>query len=160
MHQQLQQQDAGSPASGSVPGAPLAPRVLELLRRADAELLAAQFSSEPWEQLSHAHLAALRAGAAVVAARGTPTGRRAPRTVWSMLGVVAPELGSWSSYFAEAAALRSAVDAGRFDLVGPARAEEAVCAAEDFVDAARDLVHGGGDAVAGRTLRMRSQRAS
>ena len=52
------------------------------------------------------------------------------------------------------------MDAGRFDLVGPARAEEAVCAAEDFVDAARDLVHGGADAVAGRTLRMRSQRAS
>ena len=45
-------------------------------------------------------------------------------------------------------------------LVGPARAEEAVCAAEDFVDAARDLVHGGAGAVAGRTLSMRVQRAS
>ena len=122
--------------------------------------MAAQFSSEPWEQLSHAHLAALRAGAAVVAARGTPSGRRAPRTVWSMLGVVAPELGSWSTYFAEAAGLRSAAEAGRFDLVGPARAEEAVCAAEDFVDAARELVHGGVGAVAGRTLSMRVQRAS
>ena len=96
----------------------------------------------------------------MVAARGTPSGRRAPRTVWSMLGVVAPELGSWSTYFAEAAALRSAVDAGRFELVGPARAEEAVCAAEDFVDAARELVHGGAGAVAGRTLSMRVQRAS
>ena len=156
MDQRLAQHGTG----GAIPGAPVPARVLELLGRADAELLAAQFSTEPWEQLSHAHLAALRAGAAVIAARGTPSGRRAPRTVWSMLGVVAPELGSWSTYFAEAAALRSAVDAGRFDLVGPARAEEAVCAAEDFVDAARDLVHGGGDAVAGRTLRMRSQRAS
>ena len=156
MQQQLEQQAPGE----STTGAPVPARALELLGRADAELLAAQFSPEPWEQLSHAHLAALRAGAAVVAARGTPSGRRAPRTVWSMLGVVAPELGSWSTYFAEAAALRSAVDAGRFELVGPARAEEAVCAAEDFVDAARDLVLGGAGAVAGRTLSMRVQRAS
>ena len=155
MHQLEQQAPGGTSTAAPVPA-----RALELLGRADAELLAAQFSSEPWEQLSHAHLAALRDGAAVVAARVTQSVRRAPRTVWSMLGVVAPELGSWSTYFAEAAALRSAVDAGRFDLVGPARAEEAVCAAEDFVDAARDLVHGGADAVAGRTLRMRSQRAS
>ncbi|NUU17433.1 colicin transporter [Cellulomonas humilata] len=156
MDQQLEQHVTGEPGAG----APVPARALELLRRADAELLAAQFSSEPWEQLSHAHLAALRAGAAVVAARGTPSGRRAPRTVWSMLGVVAPELGSWSTYFAEAASLRSAVDAGRFELVGPERAEEAVCAAEDFVDAVRDLVHGGVDAVAGRTLRMRVPQAS
>lgn len=117
-----------------------APRAAELLSRADAELLAAQFSSEAWEQFSHAHLAALRAGAAVVASRGRPAGRRTLRTVWEMLDVVAPELTSWSGYFAAAAALRSAVDAGRFDAVTPARAEEAVCASEDFVDAARALV--------------------
>ena len=156
MHQQVEQQGSGEPASA----APVPARVFELLGRADAELVAAQFSPEPWEQLSHAHLAALRAGAAVVAARGTPTGRRARRTVWSMLGVVAPELGSWSTYFAEAASLRAAVDAGRFELVGPARAEEAVCAAEDFVDAARDLVLGGVGAVADRALSVRVQRAS
>jgi len=154
MQQQLEQRE------GPGTTAPTPARVLDLLARADAELLAAQFSSEPWEQLSHAHLAALRAGAAVVASRGAPSGRRAPRTVWSMLGAVAPELGSWSTYFAEAASLRSAVDAGRFELVGPERAEEAVCAAEDFVDAARVLVPGGADAVAGRTLRMRAARAS
>jgi hypothetical protein len=154
--QQLAQHGTAGPSAA----APIPARVLDLLGRADAELLAAQFSSEPWEQLSHAHLAALRAGAAAVAFRGTPTGRRAPRTDWSMLGAVAPELGSWTTYFAEAAPLRSAVDAGRFELVGPERAEEAVCAAEDFVDAARELVHGGADAVAGRTLRMRTQRAS
>jgi len=58
------------------------------------------------------------------------------------------------------APLRSAVEAGRFELVGPQRGEEAVCAAEDFVDAARDLVLGGVGAVAGRALSMRVQRAS
>ncbi len=148
------------PSAPVVPLAPVPARVLDLLGRADAELLAAQFSSEPWERLSHAHLAALRAGAAVVSSRGEPSGRRAPRTVWSMLGAVAPELGSWSTYFAEAASLRSAVDAGRFELVSPERAEEAVCAAEDFVDLARDLVHGGSGAASGRPLRMRVPQAS
>lgn len=156
MDQRLAQHGTG----GTTTGAPVPARVLELLSRADAELLAAQFSTEPWEQLSHAHLAALRAGAAAVAFRGTPSGRGAPRTVWAMLGMVAPELTSWSTYFADAASLRSAVEAGRFELVGPQRGEEAVCAAEDFVDAVRDLVHEGADAVAGRTLSMRVLAAS
>ncbi|MBD7920104.1 colicin transporter [Cellulomonas sp. Sa3CUA2] len=113
------------------------PQTAELLGRADAELLAAQFSGEPWEMFSHAHLAALRAGAALVAARGRPVGRGAPRTVWGMLDAVAPELHTLSALFAQAATLRSAIDAGRFELVTPGRAERALCAAEDLVDAVR-----------------------
>src|SRR5659263_656475 len=89
----------------------------ELLQRADAELVAAQFSSEAWERFSHAHLAALRGGAALLAVRGRPGGRRPPRTVWDMLRVVAPELARWSDYFAGGAGLRSAIEAGRFDAV-------------------------------------------
>lgn len=125
------------------PRAPISPRARELVHRADAELLAAQYSSEAWEQFSHAHLAALRAGAAVVASRGTPGGRRAPRTVWAMLHQVAPELDGWSDYFAAGASTRSAVEAGRFEAVTPDRAEQILCAAEDFVDAARTLVMAG-----------------
>lgn len=113
------------------------PQTAELLRRADAELLAAQFSGEPWEMLSHAHLAALRAGAALVAARGRPSGRGAPRTVWGMLDAVAPELHTLSAFFAQSASLRSAVDAGRFDLVTQVRAERSLVVAEDLVDAVR-----------------------
>ncbi len=120
----------------------LPPQTADLLARADAELLAAQFSGEPWEMFSHAHLAALRAGAAVVAARGRPAGRGAPRTVWGMLDAVAPELHAHSAFFAQSAALRSAVDAGRFELVSEARAERALCAAEDLVDDARALLTG------------------
>lgn len=118
------------------------PETEELLGRADAELLAAQFSGEPWEMFSHAHLAALRAGAALVAARGRPSGRGAPRTVWGMLDAVAPELHVLSALFAQAATLRSAVDAGRFELVTRARAERALCAAEDLVDAVREALDG------------------
>lgn len=111
--------------------------VATLLARADAELLAAQFSPEAWERFTHAHLAAVRAAAAVVAARGRPTRRGAPRTVWELLGVVAPEMARWAALFADGARLRNALDAGRFDAVSPARAEQALCDAEDFVDLAR-----------------------
>jgi hypothetical protein len=115
-------------------------RAQELLARADAELLAAQYSSEPWERFGHAHLAGLRAAAAVVARRGAPSGRGAPRTVWGMVDVVAPELGDLAAFFADGAALRSAVDAGRFDRVTEERAERTLCMAEDLVDAAQSLV--------------------
>ncbi|WP_196250682.1 SAV_6107 family HEPN domain-containing protein [Cellulomonas sp. JZ18] len=120
----------------------LPPQTADLLARADAELLAAQFSGEPWERFTHAHLAGLRAGAALVAARGRPTGRGAPRTVWGMLDAVAPELHTHSAFFAQSAPLRSAVDAGRLELVSDARAERALCAAEDLVDAVRALLAG------------------
>jgi hypothetical protein len=112
----------------------------ELLQRADAELVAAQFSSEAWERFSHAHLAALRGGAALLAVRGRPGGRRPPRTLWDMLHVVAPELARWSDYFAGGAGLRSAIEAGRFDAVSDERAEQALCAAEDFIDELRSLL--------------------
>lgn len=123
----------------------LPPQTADLLARADAELLAAQFSGEPWEKFTHAHLAALRAGAGLVAARGRPSGRGAPRTVWGMLDAVAPELHAHSAFFAQSAPLRSAVDAGRLELVSDARAEQALCAAEDLVDAVRALLAGGAD---------------
>ncbi len=114
--------------------------ISRLLARADAELLAAQFSAEPWERFTHAHLAAVRAAAAVVGARGRPTGRGVPAAVWEQLSLVAPDLARWSALFADAARLRAALEAGRFEAVGAARAEQALCDAEDFVDAARAVV--------------------
>lgn len=115
----------------------LSGRTAELLERADAELVAAQFSSEPWEQFTHAHLAALRAGAAVLAERQPLSARRGPRTVWELLDRVAPEMSRWSGYFAAGAGLRAAVDAGRFDAVSAERAEQVLCHAEDFLDLVR-----------------------
>src|SRR3954447_6706964 len=103
MAQQLDSRPVGTVAG------PQSTRAGELLRRADAELVAAQLSGEAWELFTHAHLAALRAGAAVVAARtASPArhGRNALRTVWQLLDAVAPELAAWSAYFADAASLR------------------------------------------------------
>ena len=136
MAQQLDTRTVGGAAG------PQSTRAAELLRRADAELVAARLSSEAWELFSHAHLAALRAGAAVVAARSTGPGRKALRTVWELLDAVAPDLAAWSAYFADAAPLRSAVDAGRFEELSPGRAEQALFWAEDFVDAAHAAVRG------------------
>lgn len=138
--------------------------IARLLVRADAELLAAQFSAEPWERFTHAHLAAVRAAAAVVAARGRPSGRGVPSAVWELLAVVAPELGRWAAVFADGARLRAALEAGRFEVVDGARAEQALCDAEDFVDAARaaaapDPAHVAG-ATAAAAPRMLAVRAS
>ena len=127
----------------TVHAAPLPQTAVDLLRRADGELLAAQFSGTPDETFTHAHLAALRAAAAVLAVRGRPTGRRAPRTVWDMLAAVAPEAADWSTYFAAGAPVRRAIEAGRFDAVDAEHAERTLCAAEDFLDEVRALLEPG-----------------
>ncbi|GIG27916.1 hypothetical protein Cma02nite_05160 [Cellulomonas marina] len=127
----------------AVPPAPVGHKVLTLLARADGELVAARLSAEAWEVFSHAHLAALRAAGAVVEHVGPLTGRRAVRTVWDLLETAEPGLASWAHYFAAAAPLRAAVDAGSFGAVPPARAQAALEAAERFVEAARDRVERG-----------------
>lgn len=141
--------------------APLPPTAVDLLRRADGELLAAQLSSAPAETFTHAHLAALRAAAAVVAVRGRPTGRRAPRTVWDMLAAVAPEAAPWSRFFAAGASVRLAVDAGRWDAVDAEGAERTLSAAEDFLDEVRALLRAPVPGAGGPVARpLRALRAS
>ncbi|NOV96910.1 SAV_6107 family HEPN domain-containing protein [Isoptericola halotolerans] len=108
-------------------------RVESLLVRADAELAAAVLATDPGERFVHAHLAALRSAAAVVALRGdAPRGRA--RAVWDLLARMEPELAAWGVYFASGARLRAAVDAGLGDEVSPARADELLACAEDFRD--------------------------
>lgn len=120
--------------------APLPDTARELLARSDAELVAAASSRAPAEAFRHAHLAALRAGAALLAVRGRPGPRARARTVWDMVSVVAPELAPFAAYFAGNAAARSAVEAGRADAVDADRAARAAAAAEDFQAAVRRLV--------------------
>jgi len=119
---------------------PVPDSALDLLARSDAEVVAATLASAPDETLLHAHLAALRAGAALVQVRGRPGGRPAPRTVWDMVAVLAPELAAWAAFFADNAGTRSAVEAGRGDLVDARRAERALAAAEDFQTAVRAVI--------------------
>src|SRR5436190_1571172 len=82
-----------------------------------------------------AHLAALRAAAAVLAARARPApGRRGRLTsVWVLLTLVAPELSEWAEYFAASAAKRAAAEAGIPRVVTPRQADDLLRAAETFV---------------------------
>lgn len=83
-----------------------------------------------------AHLAALRAAAAILAARARPApgGRRGRLTsVWSLLVLVAPEFGEWAAFFAIGASKRAAAEAGIPRVVTAREADDLVRAAEQFV---------------------------
>jgi SAV_6107-like HEPN len=84
-----------------------------------------------------AHLAALRAAAAVLAARARPapqTRRTRITSAWSLLVLVAPEFSEWASYFALGAGKRAAAEAGIPHVVTPREADDLLRAAEQFVD--------------------------
>jgi hypothetical protein len=83
-----------------------------------------------------AHLAALRAAAAVLAARArpaAPTRRSRVTSVWALLVLVAPEYGDWANYFALGAGKRAAAEAGIPRVVSPREADDLLRAAEQFV---------------------------
>jgi len=115
-----------------------------LPHRTPAELLAmartglAEAVQTPADGLRYAtaHLAALRAAAAILAAWARPEpGRRNRLTsVWALLTAVAPELGEWASFFAAGASKRAAAEAGIPRAVTTREADDLVRAADQFVD--------------------------
>jgi SAV_6107-like HEPN len=82
-----------------------------------------------------AHLSALRAAAAVLAARAQPTPSRRNRvtSVWMLLVMVAPELREWANFFAAGASKRAAAQAGIPRVVSAREADDLLRAAEQFV---------------------------
>lgn len=93
------------------------PAALDLLAKAHEGLAEAARLTRPHERYATAHLAALRAAAAVLAARGRPEPvhpRRRPRirSAWEVLPEIAPELTEWSALFASGAARRARAEAG------------------------------------------------
>ncbi|WP_229400227.1 SAV_6107 family HEPN domain-containing protein [Micromonospora okii] len=82
-----------------------------------------------------AHLAALRAAAALLAARARPAPTRRHRitSVWVLLSTVAPELDEWAAFFAAAAGKRAAAEAGIPRVVSAREADDLLRAAEQFV---------------------------
>jgi hypothetical protein len=117
------------------PAAPTAlGAALDQLDRSREGLTAARAATTPAERYVAAHLAALRAAAAVLAVRGRPAGGRRGRTlnVWELLPRVAPELGEWAIFFATSASRRAAVEAGRVDVVSARDADDLLRDAEAF----------------------------
>jgi len=97
--------------SKAVPSAPVPRAARDLLADAAMGLGRACAAADPADRYAIAHLAALRAAAAVLAARARPTrGRRG--SVWTLMTRVAPEFAEWAAFFAAGSAKRQAVQAG------------------------------------------------
>ena len=111
--------------------------VLELLERAEASLLAACHSREVDQRHQHARLGALRAAAALVAARTTGSAS-GPRSLWAVLPVVAPELAEWAGFFA-AATRRTGIPGvlGTPGIPSTREADDLLRQAETFLDLVR-----------------------
>lgn len=103
-----------------------------LLERSRTGLLQACAARSCGERYVAAHLAALRAGAAVLAVRGRATTRGGPRSVWDVLPRVAPELTEWAAFFAATASRRAAVEAGRGEAISARDADDLLRDAETF----------------------------
>jgi hypothetical protein len=107
--------------------------LLALARRGLVEAMTAE---RPGERYATAHLAALRAAAAVLACRARPAGttrRSRPTSAWVLLAAVAPELAEWAGFFAAGARKRAAAEAGMPSAVTPREADDLVRDAETFL---------------------------
>jgi hypothetical protein len=108
------------------------------LERAAASLREAITSTDAGMRYAHAHVAALRATAALLAARARPSvtsPRRRPvqRNAWVLLAEVAPELAEWADFFSAGAAKRAAAEAGSRRAVTEREADDLVRDADRFL---------------------------
>ncbi len=113
------------------------PSVGLLFEQARQGLLTAEYAAHPVDRYVQAHLAALRAAAAVLAARARPRNRAQPTSAWALLATVAPELAEWSAFFAASSATRAAAEAGVHRLVTARDADDLVRQAGEFLALAR-----------------------
>jgi HEPN superfamily protein len=113
-----------------------------LFEQARRALLDAEYSTHPVDRYAQAHLAALRAAAAVLAARARPRRRSRPTSAWVLLATIAPELAEWSAYFATTSATRSAAEAGVRRLVTTRDADDLVRQAGEFLTLAQHAASG------------------
>lgn len=105
----------------------------DLLMSARRSLTEASIAPTAGERYAAAHLAALRAAAAVLAARSRPSSRRSRvLSVWVVLPQIAPQLGEWAAFFAAGARKRAAAEAG-LDIVSHREADDLVRDADTFL---------------------------
>ncbi|HEY2060724.1 MAG TPA: SAV_6107 family HEPN domain-containing protein [Amycolatopsis sp.] len=138
-----------SPADPGQPQLPLSlrppapPAAVALLAQAKRGLAEAGHERDPAERFIGAYLSALRAAAAVLAARGRPgRGRSRPASGWVLLDAVAPELREWSAFFAANSATRAAAEAGITGRVTAESAADLLRATSLFLEVVRRVVHG------------------
>ena len=107
---------------------------LELLASAVSEVEHAVVEPVSTRRYVKGHLVAVRAAAAVLAARARPTDASGPRNVWSVLPGVAPELREWAMFFAAGAGKQAAAEAGLEQAVTAREADDLVRDAHNFLD--------------------------
>jgi hypothetical protein len=105
------------------------------LARAAESLQEAIAARDVPTRYARAHVAALRAAAALLAARArpAPTRRRRQTNAWVLLAEVAPEMGEWAGFFAAGAAKRAAAEAGSTRAVTAREADDLVRDADQFL---------------------------
>ena len=106
------------------------------LARSAESLSEAVAASEATTRYACAHVAALRAAAALLSARARPAAsrtRRPQKNAWVLLTEVAPELGEWATFFAGGAAKRAAAEAGSTRAVADREADDLVRDADRFL---------------------------
>lgn len=115
---------------------------LELLIMARHGLAEAAEEPRDGQRYATAHLAALRAAAAVLAIRARAvTGQRNRVTnVWELLVRVAPELREWADFFARTARKRTVAEAGVSQVVTRREADDLLRDADHFVTVVTELI--------------------
>ncbi|WP_312867569.1 SAV_6107 family HEPN domain-containing protein [Amycolatopsis pithecellobii] len=121
---------------------------MALLNEARHGLAEAEQAPNAVSKFITSYLAALRAGAAVLAARGRPhRGRARPASVWVLLETAAPELAEWSAFFAANSAARAAAQAGITRRITEQSAAQLCRQTGRFVELAGRVVHPRADTV-------------
>jgi hypothetical protein len=113
------------------------------LARAAESLSEAIAATDVPSRYACAHVSALRAAAALLAARARPATsgrRRPPRNAWVLLAEVAPELEEWSGFFAAGAGKRAAAEAGSTRAVTEREADDLVRDADRFLGVVEQLL--------------------
>jgi len=112
---------------------------IDLLSRALRSLDASITATSTNEKFIAAHLAALRAAAALLATHAQPNSRR-PTSVWVLLAKRAPEFAEWANFFAAGAGKRVAAEAGLAGAVTAREADDLVREAHQFIDLVSDAL--------------------
>lgn len=108
--------------------------VLTLIEQARLCLAEAASATHATDRYALAHLGALRAAAAVLAACATPGARRGtPRSAWDLLSELAPELQEWATHFAQGASRRAAAEAGLSTAVSTRQADDLLRDSDAFL---------------------------
>src|ERR1700727_1030052 len=121
----------------------IAPAALNLIESARRGLADAAGEPSAGTRYVGAHLAALRAAAAIVAVkmgRGQSPRRKAPHSVWELLPRVEPALAEWAAFFAAGAGKRAAAEAGMLRAVSVHEADDLLRDAGTFVGLAENAL--------------------